>query len=536
MRYSICNGDGKLRWRKPPSRVPVFAALPTLLIALSSAVAAYAADQRPASAEQRSGLSGLIWLTEQNLTIAGFVRTWASTNLQDHPETPRNDAGTFQMFRGSLEIDASLKTGSLKWTAVGRSDREVLTRYEKDLQDLARRNTPRGPGSSLLSQYNQDEIREFYVDADAGDRIHLRLGKQQIVWGETDFFHPTDLVQGYDYRWRSFVEPESDELRKPLIMANAKIVVPEAGGTLQLVLRPGLDRKRDIGNTYDISGGRWSLQPFQGVDFLSGIVHYDYNHPDGKASSPTGGARWTAVAGPVNYAFSYLNTFTPDPVLNPSANPIAKTPSGALGDFFFPKINVYDASISGQLQAIDTIVNAEIAYQPKRYFNTGTGLPNGTQGSGPVIKRDVALTTLRLDKELSLESSLGTDAASLLSIQLFDQWIQNFKSSDDVVAQVGWSAPAKSHDTILTAFITLNYMNSHFNPSLAGGKDISTGDAFVIPGLTYTFGNHWRFLAEADIFLPRNARTSVAQLGPSTYALAGFGNHDQLLLRATYQF
>jgi hypothetical protein len=71
---------------------------------------------------------------------------------------------------------------------------------------------------------------------------------------------------------------------------------------------------------------------------------------------------------------------------------------------------------------------------------------------------------------------------------------------------------------------------------LAGGKDISTGDAFVIPSLTYTFGNHWRFLAEADIFLPRNARTGIAQLGPSTYALAGFGNHDQLLLRATYQF
>ncbi|WP_233464917.1 DUF1302 family protein [Paraburkholderia madseniana] len=536
MKYSIFKDDGMSRWRKKPSRVSVLAALPALLIALGSPAGAYAADEPPPPGEQRSGLSGLIGLTDNYLTLGGFVRTWASMNLQNHPETSRNDAGTLQMLRGSLELDAKLKTGPLTWTAVGRADREVLTTYQKDLQNLARQNTPGGPGSSLLSQYNQTELREFYVDADVGDRVHLRLGKQQIVWGETDFFHPTDLIQGYDYRWRSFVEPESDEVRKPLIMANAKIAVPEAGGTLQLVIRPGLDRKRDIGNTYDIYGGRWSVQPFQGVDFLSGIVRYDYDHPYGKASSPTGGARWTGIAGPVNYAFSYLNTFTPDPVLNPAANPIGKSPSGLLGDFFFPKINVYDASVSGQIPVIDTIVNAEIAYQPNRYFNTGTGLPNGTQGTGPVIRKNVILTTLRLDKELSLERLLGTNAASLLSIQLFDQWIQNFKSSDDIVAQVGWSAPAKRHDTILTAFLTLNYMNSRLNPSLAGGVDISTGDGFVIPSITYTVGNHWRFLAEADIFLPRHARTSPAQLGQSTYGLAGFGNHDQLLLRATYQF
>src|ERR1700739_2381209 len=234
MKYSLFNDDSKSRRRKTPNRVPVLAVLPALLIALGSPAGVYAADEPPPPpGEQRSGLSGLIGLTDNVLPLGGFVRTWASMNLQNHPETSRNDAGTLQMLRGSLELDAKLKTGPLTWTAVGRADREVLTTYQKDLQNLARQNTPGGPGSSLLSQYNQTELREFYVDADVGDRVHLRLGKQQIVWGETDFFHPTDLIQGYDYRWRSFVEPESDEVRKPLIMANAKIAVPEAGGTLQ---------------------------------------------------------------------------------------------------------------------------------------------------------------------------------------------------------------------------------------------------------------------------------------------------------------
>jgi hypothetical protein len=473
---------------------------------------------------------------EPNYTLAGYVRNWVSMNLQNHPETPGENAGSLSMLRASLDIDGTLKTGPLKWTAVVRADREALTPYEKDLQNAAREDTPGGPGSSLLSEYDQTEIRELYFDTDVGDRVHLRVGKQQIVWGETDFFHPTDLIQGYDYRWRSFLEGESDELRKPLITANAKIDVPEADGSLQLVLRPGLDRKQDIGNTYDFFGGRWSEQPFQGVDFLANALHYDYEHPDGNVNSPTGGARWTALAGPVNYAFSYLNTFAPDPVLNPAANPIGTKPTGALGDLFFPKINVFGASISSQIPAIDTVVNAEIAYQPDRYFNTGTGLPNGTQGSGPVIRKDVVETTIRLDKELNLESLLGTNAASLFSVQLFDTWIQNFKSSDDIVAQVGWSAPAKRHDTILTAFLTLNYMNSRLNPGLAVGADVSTQDAFVIPSATYVLGNHWRIAAEADLFFSRHPRTTPEQIGQSTYGLAGFDHNDQFMIRTTYQF
>jgi hypothetical protein len=238
----------------------------------------------------------------------------------------------------------------------------------------------------------------------------------------------------------------------------------------------------------------------------------------------------------MNYAFSYLHTFAPDPVLDPAANPIGNKPAGALGDWFFPTINVFDGSVSGEIPVIGTVANFEVAYQPDRYFNTGTGLPNGTQGSGPVVRKDVVLTTIRLDQKLDLQSLLGTNAPSLLSLQMFDTWIQHFKSSDDIVAQVGWSAPAKQHDTILTAFLTLNYMSSRLNPGLAGGMDVSTGDAFVIPSVDYQLGNHWRFRAEADLFFPRHSRDSPLQPGQSTYGLADFANNSQFLLRATYQF
>src|ERR1700681_35811 len=100
MKDSLCNGDGKSRSHKTPSRMPILAALPALLIALGLPGGAYAADEAPPPGEQRSGLSGLIGLMDNYLTLGGFVRTWASMNLKNPPATPGHGAGTLSMLRG----------------------------------------------------------------------------------------------------------------------------------------------------------------------------------------------------------------------------------------------------------------------------------------------------------------------------------------------------------------------------------------------------------------------------------------------------
>jgi len=474
--------------------------------------------------------------------LGGYVRAWASWNLMDHPETARhNDRYDLSMLRGALSLNADAKTGPLLWKAIVRSDQEKLTSYEKRLQDMVKDG--QGPGSHMIDEYRRTDLREFYVDADPSDRVHLRLGKQQVVWGETDFYHPTDLIQGFDFRWRSFLEGESDELRKPLIMANATVSVPEADGALQIIVRPGLDRKRDIGNEYQLSGGRWMAQPYKGVDFLGGgLMRYDQKHPAGDQKDVTGGARWTGIAGDYNYAFSVLNTFYPDAVVNPAANPYKKAPQGSLGDWIFPRVTVYDASVSTQIPSIDAVLNVEMAYQRDRVFNTGSRLSapgiGGVPGTGPVVKKDVVTTTIRMDKQLRLMDLLGTNQASFFSVQIFDTWIKDWKSSDDIVAQFGYAAPMKRHDTVITAYITLNYINSRLNPGLAVGRNLSTQDAFVIPSLSYSYGNNWRFLAEADLFFPKHQqRYATAQwTDRDTYPLADLARNNQFMIRATYQF
>lgn len=489
----------------------------------------------PASAGDAGG--GLTPGSENSFHLGGYVRTWASWNLQNHPEIAHSSAGSLQMLRGSLSLNADATTGPLKWKAIGRADQEVNTSYQRNLEEAIHSNSPGGPGSNLLGQYKQAELREFYVDADPTDRLHVRLGKQQIVWGETDFFHPTDLIQGFDYRWRSFLESDNDELRKPLWLINTKLDVPEANGALQLVLRPGIDRERDIGNSYDLYGGRWAAQPFKGVDFLApGFLTYDYRHPAGDTHTPTGGVRWTGIAGPVNYAISYLKTYKPDPVVNSAFAPYQKRPTGALGDFFFPKMDVYDVSVSGQIPQLDAVVTGEIAYQRNVAYNVGTNFLNGAlPGFGGLIRKDAVLTTLRFDKQLRLMDLLGTNQASFFSLQVFDTWLPGFKRSDDIVEQAGFGAPLREHTTLVTAFIQLNYMNSRLNPGLAVGMDTSNGDAFVIPSISYQFGNHWRLLAEADVFFPKHSK-KPGQVETSAHGLADFTHNSQFMVRATYQF
>ncbi|SOE98789.1 hypothetical protein SAMN05446635_6770 [Burkholderia sp. OK233] len=472
-----------------------------------------------------------------SFNLGGYVRTWASMNLQNHPETG-GGAGQLSMLRGSVDLNADATTGPIQWKAVVRTDREVMTSYQRDLQTLNRTNSPGGPGSSLLGQYNQTELREFYADFSVTPNIRFRIGKQEVAWGETDFFHPTDLINGYDFRWRSFLERDNDELRKPLFLINTNIEVPKLAGNLQLILRPGIDAARDIGNSYDLSGGRWAEQPNHGFDFLApGNLNMNYHQSGANVNDATGGLRWTGRAGEFDYGLSYLNTFNPTPVVNSSFAPWRQAPTGKLGDFIYPKINVFGASTSTEIPAIDSVVAGEFAYQLGVPYNVGSNFLGGAlPGFGGIKTKNVIVTSLRLDKQLRLMDLLGTSEASFASIQLFDTWIQNYHSSDDLVYGAGYGKPARKHTTTLTGFITLNYMHSRLNPQLAGGMDITNGDAFVIPSVEYRVGNHWRFLAEADLFFLRHQKYP-GQIEQATAPLgAAFAHSDQFMVRATYQF
>lgn len=498
-------------------------------VALAAAFGQTPALAAEPGADERSAVLG----DGNGFRLGGYIRTWTSFNLGNPPETVENDRWDPSMVRGSVLLDADGKAGPAKFKVIGRLDREYKTSYLERLERLGA-NASEGPGN-IMDLYNQGELREAYIDVKPTDRLSLRIGKQQVVWGESDFFRAMDVVHGFDFRWRSFFEVENEELRKPLNMFNAKLDVPEGNGAIQLLYRPGWDRDRDIGNTFDVSGGRWANQPNKGFDFLT-VTPYDYRHPDADVSDPTWGLRWTGLAGPVNYSVAYLKTFNNDPVMNSVFVPFMKAPTGLLGNLIFPKVDLFGLTASAYTPAVDAVLSTELVYTKDAAFNVGSSFFGGAlPGFGGIKKKDTLVTMLRMDKRVDLSNVLGAIRPSFLSVQLFDTWVQNFNPDDDIVYLVGYGKKRKEHTTILTGILGLNYNYNNINPTLAVGFDLSNGGGFFIPAVEFVLGDKWRLKVEADLVFD-NGEKKAGEVEDRTSLFGYFANNSQLVFRLTRQF
>ena len=514
----------------------------------SPAWAADAAGNYEVAALQSGDAAVKSWAADDfSFNLSGYARGWVSVNLEDQPELKaigEKSKGKLSMVRGSLLLDADAKTGAVKWKAIGRVDREYKTDYLKDLERLRETNgtDQGGHANSILDNYNRGEIREFWAEIPLGERVTVKAGKQQLVWGESDFFHAMDLVHGYDLSWRLFFEGENEEWRKPLTLISTKIRVPEADGMLAAYIRPGVDRCQDIGNTYDIQGGRWFFQPYRGFD-LTAVTDKDCDHPSGDYRDVTGGVRWSGEAFGLNYSLAWLTTFSADPVANSAFRPYKKAPEGAVFDRIHPQIDVYGMTVSGYSATLDAVLSAEMAYTKDQPYNIGTGafldavVPGNVGiGLGGVKLKDTLTTMLRIDKDLDLQGIFGTSRPSFSSIQLFDTQVLNFKESDDLVRLFAYGTPLTEHNTILTAFTTLNYRNDTINPGFAIGFDLSHGGGFAIPSLSLTLNDEWLARIEADIFWSGNRSNKVAFSGQRSQLFGYFDNASQLVFRLTRQF
>lgn len=474
----------------------------------------------------------------------GDVSEAISMNMQDPIETPQNDKHQVSMARTTarLNLDANLAE-NLGFVGKVRLVRDLPTNYLKNLQNLGADAAYSG---NLAKVYSENTLREFYFDAKLGDRVQLRLGKQQVAWGETDFFQAMDLVHGYDFTWRSFLEPANEELRKPLVMANAAFLVPEADGKLQVLIRPGRMNRRDaVGNTFDVFGGRWANQPNKGFDFRT-VTPYNYEHSGGNSDDTTWGMRWSGIAHEINYSLSYLKSYNPLPVISPvnlfpgsNMAPFqGVTPKGILGEIIYPKVDLVGVTASGYSAAADAVFSTEIAYIRDFAFNFGYTNALGLPGFNGVKQKNVVKGMVRMDKNLSFtESALGTEKPAFFSVQLFDTWIQSFNGTENLVQLVGFGQASKEHSVILTGILGLSYRNGRVAPELVAGWDATYGGGFLVPSVTFQFGNNWRFKVEYDHFWNNGARTPANAATERNTALFGYFDHnDQLYAKLVYQF
>jgi hypothetical protein len=504
--------------------------------------------------------------------LSGYVRQHMSFNLEEPtligPDFQQRDDYKYDvsMARTTLKLDLYKNFGNYRVKITGRAAQEIETDYLKDLQQVSDEWAQTGgvvgsPINLMDDNYDDIELREFWVEGALTDTVDFKIGRQQVVWGETDFFALLDVVHGYDYRWRSFLEPENEELRKPLNMVNLVKRFDDIDASLQFLYIPGsLNDVDDRGNSYDVEGGRWANNPNKGIAFagapFGANVKYNRTHPEADLEDDSFGLRWSGIAGDWGYSLGYFRGPSIDPVANanPATNPgepqlqtgpyggIYQGGAGEAGEFIFPTVDVLGFTANNYFSGIDAVFSTEIAYIIDSPMNVGRESIAEGPGCGffpgfcGIEERDVVATMFRLDKQVDLSSALGTSRPSFLSVQLFDKWIMDYDHADQLVNLAGFGADRNEHNTIVTGILAMNYDNDKINPTLAVGADLTNGGGFIIPSVEIVYGDHWRLRVEADLFFDSNTQDVPLAGFNDTNLFGYFSGNDQLVVRLTYQF
>lgn len=475
------------------------------------------------------------------LTFLGMLRHHLSLNLEDIPETSADDQYDFSISRITFQPELEGRFGEVEFRFQPRIAREY------DLDYLEQLENPESGGPFTASNltddlYDVDEIRDFYIDFKPSNNTTVRFGRQQVSFGETDFFQAMDIVHGFDFTWRSFLEPENEELRKPLNMLNITQDFPDADGALQVLLIPGkLNRKQDFGTDFDVFGGRWATQPNRGTDFTANdLVPFNRDHSEADSEDFKGAIRWTGLWNDINLQIAYLHQHNLEPVVNSVFVPFEETPRGILGDFIYPIVDVVGFSASVYSVAADAVFSTEIAYTIDKPFNVGSdpsvcGAP--FPGFCGIAEEDTVKLMLRMDKVADFTQTwFNSSRPGFLSFQLFDEYVPGLSSSDDLVATAGFAAKKEEHNVIGTFILNWNYLNDRINPGLAGGYDFTGGGGFFIPSIEFAWGNSIRLRLEADLFFDEDPLRPGELDSSETTLIDYFANNNQFLMRLTYQW
>ena len=509
--------------------------------------------------------------------LHGYAREYLSINLENKPEPNAHGdaiggAGMLSMARSVVKLDADATLGNVYLKAVGRFSRENRTPYLEELEKTAAAGAFPG-GHIVREEYNEESLRELYAAFDFGSAAHLVLGKQQVAWGESDFFRATDVINGFDLRWRSNLERENEETRSPLWMANLTVPVPHTEGQLQFIFRPGWDRSRDVVTQRDLFGSRYSGAGYRGVNSL-GAAPYNFHNPAGDTDDANYGVRWTHSLFDhlLDYSLLYYRGVNREPIINSSAieastitagnpfgtpvSPVGEAPGNGISDIIFPKIETFGLTFTSDISSHALVLRGEIAYVPNQPYNVGTnfnlalpglffGGPPGSvvplgnvPGLGGIAEKATLRPMIGFDKTIRwTQDILKTQRPSLWTVEVFDQWILNYRRSDDIVEVFAYGASVREHQPIFTTTLSLNYDHDHINPSVALLYDLNFGDAILVPALEYRFGDHWRVYTEASLFLPAHGvKRSQNEVENDTHILGTGGNNSQLTMRVTYQF
>jgi hypothetical protein len=480
---------------------------------------------------------------KKSLEFKGKAQTRVSFRLQDSEGwtyPPDISVGDLVQWRNlaTFEIDHDLKylTRQLdilyplkalkirsKYHIVGRFMYEAVYNVGpepfRDVRDQDKEN---------IDNFKQAyDLWECYLDLSRGPAF-IRIGRQNLAWGETDLFRLLDGINPLDNTFGGPFE-DLDDRRIPLWMIRGSY---------------GLGRVGPI-SSFSIEGfwvpGNWDTRvaPFAppGTPYFAPFPELLFpmirvNTPAKTMSNSRWGARLQGILlRNVNFSVGHYQSFIDAPALKSVVDEsklvwigdtsILASMDAMTMEAFFPPVQITGASLSFFESRMDAIVRAEAAWfwdEPVfiPQINLATiygptlplppalldiaaellgadprdlgmdGVPLNPQ-SGEIPKKNIFRYMIGIDKQIWIRA-LNKTNTFMVSLQSFGQWIPDY---DDRLAQPVPIYPdivrfpaLKEYEHTFTALIATMYRNGTLNPQMALAYDVR-GAWLVQPQLMF---------------------------------------------------
>jgi hypothetical protein len=138
---------------------------------------------------------------------------------------------------------------NLDMTLIGRIRLDSTTKLGPSQRKPDNYSSINGP--LYADKHGEVSIREWYLDTEIASS-YWRVGKQQVVWGQTDGLKVLDVINPQSYR--EFILDDFDDARIPLTMLNIEIPLAD-DSSIQVLWIPDLtyNENAELGSPYQVS-------------------------------------------------------------------------------------------------------------------------------------------------------------------------------------------------------------------------------------------------------------------------------------------
>jgi len=459
--------------------------------------------------------AGAVFNFSDCFSMTGFVRYEFGIHTgQSNPNFPPGDNHKLSLSRFSLQTEWTYQpTDSFRAFAIIRATGDTTSLWDDKLHKYNAFPVDVPEYDWMMMKASEEtfraEVWELYADLTLGN-LWLRLGKQQIAWGEMIGGRILDQINALDQSWNVSFEPEEFELiRIPawsirgIYQIKQNVLKFLTDTTIEAFVNPADWYPNFTGD----AGAPFWLAKFPPVLKISQDDQKD------RRGKPQFGFRLGGMVKNIYFTLNYMSLYSQSSVLK-----FREFVPGGLGiDAKYPSINIFGASANYAFpQPIGVVVSLEGIWIPDQpYSRAGAALPDiRDQGTGKIAINLSRPTSIIPDSFLS--ASFAT-----ITLQLTQTWVEG----DERRILFGGMKVDKDQESLVFQIQQPLWHNT-LTPTFQFVYDLD--DAYMIkPSIKYQWRNHWYFDVFSTILGGEERRPG---------RLGGFYWADTTYGRITYQF